>query len=150
MPKLNFRSKLRQIRTDRFQKLQDTRIVHKVRQKSVEREFEKNPIEYGEHDEMLTHPGLPMEKLNRAEDAREKKDAAAKSFRKARATERNSKVLEGVKIGKRATFESFSGNKYSGKVVGLNLEKGIISLQTGFLRISTKSYNISRLKSRIK
>ena len=152
MPKLNIKTKLQQIRHTRFNKLQKTRVALKVKTKGFEKQFgTKNWIKFGKDNKILTHTGLPMEQANEVKKVHKKKNSAAKRFRKARAIEKSSQILEGIKLNKKATFENFSGKKYSGKVVGIDLERGIISLQTGpFFRKTTHKYNITKLKSRLK
>ncbi|MFA5763824.1 MAG: hypothetical protein WC915_03340 [archaeon] len=150
MPKPNFASKLREVRRKRFDALINARTINKARQESLTREFKKSPITYGKDGEMHTHAGLPTDKIVKAQEANANKEKAAAKFRKARDVDRNSKILDGVEIGKKATFVSLSGKTYSGKVIDVNPERGTISLQTGFFRITTKSYKLDLLKAKVK
>ncbi len=150
MPKINFASRLREIRREKFDNLRDARLVNRERQATLTRELKESPLTYGEDGEMNAHQGLSTKNITAAQNAYAKKEKAVAEFKKARALDRNSKVLDGVELGKKVTFVSFRKKTYSGRVVQIDLNRGLIFLESGFFRKKTHGYNIDMLESRIK
>ena len=135
-------------RQSTYDGLRNARAIQRESRKTLDREFKKNPIEYGEDGEMLTHPGIPVGEIQREISAQEKRESAGKKFRKYRGIQKNIGVLKGVNIGDKVEFESQRGNRYKGKVTGINVSGGIVYLKKGFFSKPTP-LRIDRLKRRV-